>query len=201
MTVKTPGSVSLKFAVAEYIIEQIPEYLKKLETAKRQTEEGKRLRITDSKTRKEEAIVQVIEYLTSGTLEPIDMSTPKACIKRLYELIDLYDLSVALDITELEEAIVNHITVCDDLDSQTFIRFARECYNGNKDRLIAEGSMLGQFIKHNLARRLDVLVSTGAVDSIKNAGGILCKQLLEVLAEKYLEVIRQQKKLPAHSHG
>lgn len=154
--------------------------------------DGKRLKIMDTKTRKEEAIIQAVEYLTSGLLEPLADLSPKACLKVLYDLIDLYDLSVALNLNELEQAIIDHIDKCTAIDIQTFIQFATECYKDSRGHTIKADSLLGKFIKANLSACLHSLVETGAVDGIKNAGGTLSQQLVEVLTENYLETLKHQ---------
>lgn len=133
--------------------------------------------------------MQAIEYLIFDALEPLDPCRPKECQRNLVGFVDLYDLSVCLEIDKLEQAIVDHINGCAALDMPSFVGFAAECYNGHK---ITEDSLLGQCIKTKLAQNLPILIKSGLIDWIKNKGGILNKQLVEVFAENFIET--QKKK-------
>lgn len=185
LSVRISDSSFIKFAVDETIIQEIPEYAGILQSVKTQSTGDKRLQITDSKIRHEESITRVIEFLTSGKLAPIDLSSPRASLGSLYELIDLYDLSVALKLLKLERVIKEHINDCDDLDLATFVRFATECYNSDTGHRVNEGSVLGRYIKLTISQYLRTLVETGIAEDIKNTGGTLSKQLTEVLMNYY----------------
>ena len=188
LTVKTSNSTSIKFAVSEGVLMQVPEYDKKMATAISQTPYGKRLRITDAKIRWEESFFQAFEYLTIGVLAELDLSKPQACVETLNEFIHVYELSANLGIVSLEQAIVHHISASD-IDIPTFIKFATECF---KCHNITEHCLLGQFVKANLAEHLHVLIDSGAIDDIKDAGGTLNRQLVEFFAENYVETQKRQ---------
>lgn len=193
LSVKTPNNTFIKFALKETVLWQIPEYARKPESARQQNPSGKRIRITDNKIRKEETIIKLVEYLSEGMLEHLSPRDPKVCWTSLLELLSLYNLATALEVPELEQAIVEHIKDCDALDMPTFIRFAAECYDESKSHSVEESSILGRFVKRNLAAYLPVVIESGAINSIKDVGGTLNKQLVEVLAENYVEMQKQQK--------
>ncbi|KAK4541944.1 hypothetical protein LTR36_007308 [Oleoguttula mirabilis] len=187
LSVKTPGSTFTRFAVAENIIRQIPDYSRKLDTAIAQDPYAKRMRITEHKMRREETIIQVIEYLSDGLLQPLDVGDAQNRHDTFVDLIYLYDMGVALSIGKLQHNIVAHIANCDDLATEAFVTFAAECYREGKDsHKITPDCVLGQFIKQYLADNLQTLVESGAVDDIKEIGGTLNKQLLEVFMADYV---------------
>ena len=193
LTVKTSNSTLVRFAISDHIIRLIPEYAKKLDAISKQTAEGKRLRLVDNKVRKEEAMIQTIEYLTDGILGSIDTGKPKACLEGFYNLLDLYDLSVTLKIQQLEVAVIELISQYRDaLNVPLFIRFASECYRAGRGHKVTEGCPIGQFIKAYIAQHLQFLIETGAIDEIKNLGGTLNKQLVEVFTENFVETQKRQ---------
>lgn len=194
LSVKTAGSTFLRFAVHENLIRQIPDYSRKLDTAIAQSPNARRARITDHKIRREETFVQAIEYLSDGLLEPLDAEDEQNCYQTLVDLVYLYDIGVSLSIDTLQHAIVHHITACEDLDPETFVDFATECYREGKDgHKITPDCPLGQFIKTTLADRLPFLVESDLVDRIREIGGVLNKQLVDVFKE-YYQVSQSAKK-------
>lgn len=182
LTVKTSSCTDVKFAVFEDIIWHIAEYAKKLQSAISRTTECKRLCISDTKIRKEETILQVIEFLTNGTLAHLDSSRPKARFDTLLDFIHLYELGENLGIASLPLAIVQHIDDHLSLNIDTFIKFAEKCYKTGK---ISADCYLGQSIKAKLAEHLHVLYGTGVIDEIRAIGGTLSEQLMEVLIEDF----------------
>lgn len=133
LSIKTSASRTVNFALKASIVRMIPEYAHMLDKVAACT--AGRLRIVDKTIRKEEVVIQMIEYLSAGTLEPLDTgNTPKRALEILFDLIGLYDASVHLCIPELESAIVEHISSnIYSSDESTFVQFAMECYKAGKD--------------------------------------------------------------------
>lgn len=187
LSVKVSSNTFTRFAVSENTLRQIPEYSRKLDTAIVQTPGAKRLRITDTKIRREEVVTQAIEYVSDGILEPLDVENGYSCLETLTELVYLYDFAVSLSIEDLQHAIVEHVAAGEGLAPETFVSFAVECYREGKDgHKVTPDCLLGQFIKKNLADHLPALVEGGAVNDIKEIGGTLNKQLVEVFMEDFM---------------
>lgn len=190
LSVKTSKTTIVRFAITENAIRQIPEYSKKLDTAIAKNKSGRRLCISDPKFRKEECMFQAIEYLMHGTLAPLVTEDPAACLVTLHELLDLYDLSVTLNITTLKDAIVQRVNSSNTPDLSTFVAFAIECFKHGAGHEVSAHCALGVYIKQRLRTELLELVKSGASETIKKAGGELSELLTEVLTEEF---VRSQK--------
>lgn len=186
LSVRINNSTYTRFAAPENIIRQVPDYSHKLDKAIGITPDGERLRITDKKIRREEAVIQAIEYLSAGILEPLNLESCDISWEVLKELIYLYDLAILLEIDVLQHAIVNHIAKGPALSPYILVDFAAECYRkGKESHEVAPDCLLGQFLKTKLADSLPALVESGAVLEVNNIGGTLCKQLVEVYTENF----------------
>ncbi|KAK5121093.1 hypothetical protein LTR85_005577 [Meristemomyces frigidus] len=186
LSVKISGTTFTSFYLKEDIIREIPDYSRKLDDAISKKRDGERLRIRDHKIRREEMIAQAIDFLSDGILEPLNTEKSETNFRHLVNLVSLYDIGVLLSIGKLQRAIVDHIAACDGLAPDAFVGFAAECYReGKEGHKVKPDCLLGRFIKTNLADHLPSLVESGAVDLIKEIGGTLNKQLVEVFMENY----------------
>ncbi|KAK5678536.1 hypothetical protein LTS10_008980 [Elasticomyces elasticus] len=191
LSVKISATIYVKFVVKEEAIREIPEYSSKLDKAKAGVVDGERIRITDSKIRKEETVLQAFDYLVDGILERLDLDDADKCLTALDGLILLYHYSITMGIVKLETAIVSHIRSFDfeNFDPITLVYFATEYYLDRKDGSKASpGTSLGLLIKEYLVKYLDAIIEDGEpYQYIKTEGGnALNMQLLEVLSENYL---------------
>ena len=109
LTVHTSPARSIRFVIPEYIIQQIPHYATKLQTARTQSVAGGRLQITDPMFRNEEAMMSIMDFLATGFLKPLDVSTPRAALKAFSDLVDIHSLGVVLQIEQIEEKILKMI--------------------------------------------------------------------------------------------
>ncbi|KAK3641131.1 hypothetical protein LTR56_006853 [Elasticomyces elasticus] len=185
------SAIYVKFVVKEEVIREILEYSSKLDKAKADLVGGERVRITDSKIRKEETVLQAFDYLVDGILEPLDIDDADKCLTALNGLILLYNYSIAMGIETLEAAILSHISSFDfdNFDAITLVYFATEYYHDDKDgSKAASKTSLGCLIKEYLAKYLAAIIEDGETyQYIKSHGGhTLNMQLLEVLSENYL---------------
>ncbi|KAK4895252.1 hypothetical protein LTR27_006595 [Elasticomyces elasticus] len=191
LSVKITGTTYVKFVVKQHAIREIPEYSSKLDKAKADLVNGERIRITDSKIRKEETVLRAFDYLVDGILEPLDIEDANKRLTALNGLILLYNYSIAMAIETLEAAILSHISSFDfdNFDPIILVYFATEYYLEGKDGLKASPkNSLGRLIKEYLVKYLDAIIEGGETyQYIKTVGGhALNMQLMEVLSENYL---------------
>lgn len=180
----------MTFLVSDTVIWDIPQYSRMLNSAIIETPPGQRVRLVDNKVRDEALMIEMLEFMTDGFLSVIP-EEPKACHAALRGLIDLYDLAISLEINHLEKGVIDHISNASTIDVRTMVDFAIECYNEDGGHQVTPESLLGQHIKATLAQYLHVLVETGAVKLITDAGGIITQQLTEVFAEQFMESQKQ----------
>ncbi|TKA74023.1 hypothetical protein B0A55_06176 [Friedmanniomyces simplex] len=161
-----------KFLLSEEVFSSVPKSPSKLDTARANTPEGKHLRITDSKIRKEETIIQAIDCPEYGILEPLHTCDLIECLAILGELTTLYNFSLSMPITTPEAAIISHISEVD-FDPVT---------------LVAPTSSLGTLIREYLGENLHAIFQDGeAYEYVKTLGGAAFNgQLVGVLAEGLL---------------
>jgi hypothetical protein len=137
--------------------------------------------IYDQTARDPRLIVKTVRYLSSGYLYPLHVSS-STCMGNLNDMVDLYNFSTALSIKRLEMAILHHIDTFEDLQVAGFLAFARSYYDANGAE--SQYTSLGELIEKKLAAFLQPWVDTKTVDEITNEGGILGRQLIEVLLEE-----------------
>ncbi|KAK5127259.1 hypothetical protein LTR08_004475 [Meristemomyces frigidus] len=193
LIVKTSGSNNgfTEFALPQSVVRRIPVYALKLNKALEKAGSS-RACVTDNIIRRKEVVIQAVEYLAYGKLKTLDVGNWGQCFDTLTELIYLYDFGVTLSIDELQHAVVDHITECDGLAPDMFVHFAAECYREGKGHKITPDCLLGQFIKKNLGLHLPGLVESGAVNDIKEVGGTLNKQLVEVFTDFYMAQMKSK---------
>jgi hypothetical protein len=104
------------------------------------------------------------------------------CKDNLDDLVRLYNFSTALSIKRLETGILHHIDAFEDPPLAIFLAFARSYYK--KYGADAQDTGLGELIKKKLAAFLQHMIDTKTKEEIKNEGGILGQQLIEVLLEE-----------------
>lgn len=183
---KQPREVIL--FIPEDIVKQIPRYNEELDEEMQDVEdEGQTFEIADSIARPQVALVRAIEYVGGALLPPIDASVPDVQ-RTLAELLAVYDVSIGLEIKNLEEKILKHIESCPDMPTERFLTFAKMAYAGDENSDVAEhatDSSIGKLIKRKLAVLLPQLLQDGTVRSIKAEGGILSNELLEVMVDHY----------------
>ena len=180
----------MTFLLSESVIWEILRYSRMLNSALVETPPGQRLRLVDDNVRDEALMIAMVEFMTDGSL-PVIPKEPKACYAALRSLVNLYDLAISLEIDHLEKGIIDHISNASTIDVKTMVDFAIECYSEAGGHQITPESLLGQHIKATLAQYLHVLVETGAVKVITDAGGTLTQQLTEVFAEQFMEAQKQ----------
>lgn len=183
LSIKISQTYTVRFAVTEDVLRQIPAYATQLDTAIAENEAEHRLNISDPKPRKEEPMFQVIEYLTYGILKPLYMEDPDACLDSLLELLELYDLSAALDIKTLALAVVQHLDQSGKPDLPNFVAFAIECFRYNSGHAVTADCPMGLYIKRMLSKHLNELKRFKLTEDLRDAGGILSKLLIDALLE------------------
>jgi hypothetical protein len=149
-----------------------------LETMKGDEEQA----IYDQTARDPRLIAKTVRFLSSGYLYPLHASSSTCEEDNLENLVDLYKFSTALSIKRMEVAILHHIDTFEDFQLAVFLAFARSYYDANGAE--SQYTSLGQLIKKKLAEFLQPWVNTKTVDEITNEGGILGRQLIEVLLEE-----------------
>ena len=190
LTIKTANKKTIKLALSEEILDQIPFYAQKLHTARSRTAKSRdrvqRLHISDDGgKRDEETLLRVFDWLATGLL-PQDNNTADDDHPTAGSLLPLLSISAVatdLELPALADAAAERIVQRGDkLDIEAFLAFASVCYD--RYEVVAE-SILGCWIKAFMAERLHVLIDGGWVERIKNGGGELGTQLMEVLVEEF----------------
>ncbi|KAF2483481.1 hypothetical protein BDY17DRAFT_148517 [Neohortaea acidophila] len=183
LSIKISRTYTVRFAVTENVLRQVPAYAQQLDTAIAENEVEHRLYISDLEIRKEEPMFQVIEYLTYGILKPLKTEDPDACFDSLLELLELYDLSAALDIKTLALAVVQHLDQSGKPDLPNFVAFAIECFRYNSGHAVTADCPMWLYIKRMLSKHLNELKRFKLTEDLRDAGGILSKLLIDALLE------------------
>jgi hypothetical protein len=170
------------YYVPERVITSIPCYGEQLRVKLASIEGDDEPVIVDELKRDQKSLGKAFRFLATGYLAPLDASiVPSAALD---SLITLYNLSIDLDIGDLEDAVL----VCiDDMDYDAlpldvFMEFAR-CYYADhgEDSHLTD---IGELIKSKLSYLLPRLEQSMTVDQLSCEGGMLGMQLMTVLLEE-----------------
>jgi hypothetical protein len=136
--------------------------------------------VRDEVPRNPQVVCKTIRFLASGYLTPLE-EVDREGKGTWDDLVELYNFSKALSIKTLEVAMLSEFSkLLDSLDPAVFLAFARRYYKRNdKD----QNKSLERLIKVKLADFLPRLQQTMSVKAISTEGGVLGRQLIEVLLE------------------
>jgi hypothetical protein len=176
-----PTKITQQYYVPEYVVRHIPTYKRQLDEQLASIKGDKEPVICDLVARDTELIGKTIRYLASGYLYPLNAGS-STCKADLDDLVTLYQFSTALSIKRLETAVLHHIDTFEELPLAIFLAFARSYYK--MYGADAQDTSLSELIKRKLAAFLQHMIDTKTKEEIKNEGGILGQQLIEVLLEE-----------------
>lgn len=191
LVVTTAGNGSTTFAVKASTIDKIASLSKQLKS--RPSTPLQRQVIECSTISGDEAVIQAIELLEGGILNPLPMTPGTAALlQQLSERIKLFDISQELDIGVLEIAVIENISAHSLPDAKVFAQFATACYDRAAGHRVDKKSSLGQLVKIGLSRLLPDLTAAGIADDLRNAGGPLGEEMIDVVWTRYkkLEQLR-----------
>lgn len=186
-----------EYYVPETVVRYIPSYKIQLVGQLASIKGDDEPVIVDQTARDPKLVGKALRFLASGYLSPLDAASSPACKHSLGELVALYKFSTGMSIKRLETAILHHIDTFEDLSLAFFLAFARSYYSAHGDE--AKDTSLGDLIKKKLGEFLPLMIELGAVDEIKNEGGILGRQLIEVLLDERAAVKARQKRSSSDS--
>ena len=132
--------------------------------------------------RDEERMLDVLEYLTTGTVlvaAPGGIATSET----LSRLIALSGLARSLQVKDLEEKVCAILAAQKKLPLETFVQAATACCAHHSGIDVSPHSALGTWIREFLAANLKELEKAGCIKRITEKGGKLTGILVQVLME------------------
>jgi hypothetical protein len=174
-------STTRHFVVPMKVIREIPSFQLQLDEQLANPEDPyEPPTIHDDVCREEGIVRKALRFLEHRDIDPLSMiPSATSCLSTLHDLVQLYNFSLELSIKRLETGIVEHINEFEQLSLDVFLQFARRYYEKEGDE--ARGTSLGALIKKKLARFLQQWIDVKGMVEVSNEGGVLGKQLSEVL--------------------
>lgn len=175
---KSPNEVS--WPISEDIIARIPKYASKLAEAKAQACSKWYLTMLDDfNVRDHYRMFDVIDYLASGTVKPINSATEVMRRKSLQHLVSVSGLACSLGVQGLVDEIGAMIAMARTLPVQTFVTVATECCATDANVDVSADSHVGSWMRTYIAAHVQELYADGVVEQ----GGKLAGIIMEVVME------------------
>lgn len=171
-----------RYYIPERIVSHIPFYDNQIKEKLESNESDDEPIIRDTTPRNLKKLSKAIRFLTSGHLTPLNTSTAD-WDKALDSLVSLWSFGLMLSITGLCAAVISHIEHSKALSPRVFFTFARRFYAKSPDNSNIKASSIGCMIKRKLTYFMPYLEESMTIDELSSEGGILGKQLIEVLLE------------------
>jgi hypothetical protein len=183
-----PGHTKKPYYVPQRVITSIPLYSEKLilQLLSIDDEDDEPV-IVDEVKRDQKSLGKALRFLATGHLAPLDASSTTT-FNTIDKFTVLYDLSINLDIEDLEQAVLGRIDNMDydAVPLDVFMEFACSYYDDRSEESCL--TPLGRLIKRKLSYLLPRLEQTITVDQLSREGGMLGMQLIAVLLEDRAKV-------------
>lgn len=169
------------FFVPQYAMEQLDRYKSALQTALSNDDPTEAPIVKDeeyiSQGHSTKALQNTIDYVGGAPLPALNTDKAAAILR---SLLDVYDVCEYLNVKSLEDAILNHIKVCEDLPLEVFVKFAAIVYGDNCSTQRARESPIGKLIQQKLTVLKPRLIEEGLSTKIAKEGGMLCVVFYEI---------------------
>lgn len=190
---KTLQGTQLWWPLSEDIVSQIPPYESAVARKRAQAGNTTRLVISDDIRRSEVRMLDVMEFLTTGNVTSVHGTEDEDSLRNyMTQFLTLSGLAKSLEVTSLVDKIGGWISEHQSLRAASFAELAERCCYQEYGVDVSRDSVVGRWMRTNLATHMAELERGGHIGRITEKGGRL---MIAILVEVLMETRTQQQGL------